>query len=428
MVDIDTVCCTPTDFENTTDAMTDPNAKTLIESFNYLVKKTPDERFMTQPMGGGDDNLQYWTFQETLDEAKRVAAYLQSLNLEKGSCIALCSKNCSWWIIADLAIWLAGHVTVPVYPTLTGETVSYILEHSESKLLFIGKLDEHPWNEMKTGVPKDMHTVSFPISPGEDHDGGKHEKWSELVKKFEPIKEPVARAPEEMATIIYTSGSTGRPKGVMHDFETMFVTTVGITKQLKVTQKDRYLSYLPLAHGMERWLGECVALYAGDQLFFAESLSTFVADLNRAKPTLFVSVPRLWTKFQLGVFKKMPPKKLNMLLKIPLINILVRKKIVKGLGLDQVRIAGSGSAPIPAELISWYRSLGLELLEGYGMTENFNYSHLSLPGKSKAGYVGNAYPDVVVRIADDGEIQVKTPGQVRLAVCTVIIMRIAFAM
>lgn len=91
-----------------------------------------------------------------------MAAYLDSLKLEKGSRIALCSKNCSWWIIADLAIWLSGHVTVPVYPTLTGDTVKYILEHSESKLLFIGKLDEHPWNEMKTGVSSDLATVSFP--------------------------------------------------------------------------------------------------------------------------------------------------------------------------------------------------------------------------------------------------------------------------
>lgn len=201
---------------------------------------------------------------------------------------------------------------------------------------------------------------------------------------------------------------TGRPKGVMHDFETMYVTTVGICKLLKASDKDRYLSYLPLAHGMERWLGECVALYAGVELFFAESLSTFVQDLNRAKPTLFVSVPRLWTKFQQGVYKKMPPKKLNTLLKIPLLNILIKRKILKGLGLDQVRIAGSGSAPIPAELIAWYRSLGLELLEGYGMTENFNYSHLSLPGHSRAGYVGNAYPEVHVRIDDEsGEIQIK---------------------
>ena len=341
-----------------------PEAQTLIEAFLQNAEKMPDRTFMTQPMGGGDDNLKHWTFQEALDEAKRMAAYLESLNLPAGSQIALCSKNCSWWVLADLAIWFAGHVTVPVYPTLTGETVQYILEHSESKLLFIGKLDEHPWNEMKKGVSADMHTVSFPISPAEEHDGGKHEKWDDLIAKFEPIAKVVVRKPEDMATIIYTSGSTGQPKGVMHNFETMLTTTVGLAKQLHVTSKDRYLSYLPLAHGMERWCGECIAFLCGTNLFFAETLATFVNDLNRARPTLFVSVPRLWTKFQAGVFKKMPPKKLNFLMNIPLIGMLVKKKILKGLGLDQVRFAGSGSAPIPKELIQWYRKLGLELLEG----------------------------------------------------------------
>lgn len=112
--------------------------------------------------------------------------------------------------MADLAIQMAGHVTVPIYPTLTADTVSYILEHSESKLLFIGKLDEHPWNEMKHGVPKELSTISFPLSPAEEHDGGSHQKWSDVVgSQAKPLDPIVQRKPQEMATIIYTSGSTG---------------------------------------------------------------------------------------------------------------------------------------------------------------------------------------------------------------------------
>jgi long-chain acyl-CoA synthetase len=151
-------------------------------------------------------------------------------------------------------------------------------------------------------------------------------------------------------------------------------------------------------------------LYAASNLFFAESLKTFVADLNRCRPTVFMSVPRLWTKFQAGVFTKMPEKKLNILLSIPLLNILIKRKLLKGLGLDCCRLAGSGSAPIPTELLNWYRRLGLQLLEGYGMTENFNYSHISVAGKTRAGYVGQTYDDVEQRIAEDGEIQVNSPG------------------
>ena len=202
-------------------------------------------------------------------------------------------------------------------------------------------------------------------------------------------------------------------------------------------------------------------MYTGMQVFYAESLTTFVVDLNRCEPTLFLSVPRLWTKFQGGVLSKLPASKLDFMLKIPLINILIKKKvrtpsyclcslfllflsltisflstyfsqlfclsrsiflifvvyhfiylkILKLLGLHKVRYAGSGSAPLPADVLSWYRRLGLELLEGYGMTENFNYSHTSMPGKGLPGYVGNTYDDVECRIAADGEIQVKTPGK-----------------
>jgi long-chain acyl-CoA synthetase len=197
----------------------------------------------------------------------------------------------------------------------------------------------------------------------------------------------------------------------MTSFKAMTVAARGLVKEIGITSKDRYLSYLPLSHGMERWTGEIIPLYSGMLVFFAESIKTFVNDLNRAKPTLFLSVPRLWTKFQAGVFQKMSEDTLNVLLQIPLVNILIRKKIVAGLGLECVRLAASGSAPIPSELLEWYRALGLELLEGYGMTENFNYSHMSRTGRSRAGYVGQTYDDVQCRIAADGEIQINTPAK-----------------
>ena len=197
----------------------------------------------------------------------------------------------------------------------------------------------------------------------------------------------------------------------MTSFKAMTTATKGIVKELNITSKDRYMSYLPVSHGMERWCGECVPLYSGEQLFFAESIKTFADDLNRAKPTLFLSVPRLWTKFQAKVFQKLPEDKLDLLLKIPVLNFLLRKKLLSAMGLDCVRVAGSGSAPIPAELLQWYKDLGLNILEGYGMTENFNYSHFSTPGTALPGFVGVPYGDVECRIAEDGEIQVKTPGK-----------------
>jgi long-subunit acyl-CoA synthetase (AMP-forming) len=190
----------------------------------------------------------------------------------------------------------------------------------------------------------------------------------------------------------------------------------GINAKLKAEYGDdlevRMLSYLPLAHIFERAHVEITTLIDGRaHLFFAESLDTFVADLNRARPTIFLSVPRLWLKFQQGVFAKMPPKKLDRLMGIPLLGSLVRKKILKGLGLDQVLLAGSGSAPIPPELIAWYRRLGLNLMEGYAMTEDLAYSHSSLLHANAAGYVGLPLPGVEVRISDEGEVLIKSPGQ-----------------
>jgi long-chain acyl-CoA synthetase len=384
--------------------MANDDSKTIIDYFLANVKAMPDQVFMTQPIKG-DEDVRNWTFAETLSQAKKMANHIKSMNFPPNSKIAIMSKNCSYWIIADLAIWMSGHVSVPVYPTLTAETTKFILEHSESKLCFVGKLDEKPWLEMKNGIPSDMPTISFPLCPEPSA-----VTWDDLLSKMTEIESPVQRKLDEMATIIYTSGSTGKPKGVMTSFKAMTLTTKGICKKLNVTSKDRYLSYLPVAHGMERWVGECVPLMSGEHIFFAESLTTFVADLNRCKPTLFLSVPRLWTKFQAGVFSKTSESKLKFLLSIPLLNILVRRKILKALGLDQVRFAGSGSAPLPQDLLQWYRGLGLELLEGYGMTENFNYSHMSLPGKTRVGYVGNTWEGVDCRIADDGEIQIKGPG------------------
>ena len=172
------------------------------------------------------------------------------------------------------------------------------------------------------------------------------------------------------------------------------------------------LSYLPLAHSFERAWVECSSLMDGNtQVYFAESMDTFLADLQRARPTTFISVPRLWLKFQQGVFTKVPPAKLDRLLRIPLVGRLVGRKILKGLGLDQVKRAGSGSAPIPAELIEWYRRLGLNLIEGYGMTEDFAYSHSSREESIRPGYVGLPLPGVEVRLADNGEILIKSPGQ-----------------
>lgn len=378
--------------------------KNLLECAYYWEKNDPDSAYLIQPTGGGADNVQTWTWKKALNEARRMAAYLKSLDFPRSSHIALCSKNCAHWIMADLAIWMAGHVSIPVHPVLTPEIVQYTLEHSEARLLFVGKLDPI-WDEMKKGVPDELPKIAFPLAPKNNHD-----KWDDIIARVQPLVDPVERFPGEVATIIYTSGSTGMPKGVMTSFEAMLHSVKGITSHMESKRQDRYLSYLPLSHAMERFIAEGTSLYMGAPLWFAESIDTFMQDLQRTRPTIFISVPRLWLKFQLGIFEKIPPKRLNLLFKIPILGGFIKMKILKELGLEHVRTAGSGSAPLPEDLFRWYRDLGLELLEAYGMTENFAYSHITQRGQERIGYVGTPYKDVEQKISPEGEILIKSPG------------------
>jgi long-chain acyl-CoA synthetase len=365
-----------------------------------------DQLWLTQPTTGG--NLQTFTYASAMKQARSMAAWLRGLELPAGSHIVIFAKNNAWWFLADLAIWMAGHVSVPLYPTLTPETIRQIVTHSGAVLAFVGKLDG--FDTMATGLPEDLRLVKMPLAPSSPRlAAASCVDWADTVAKTAPITDNPKRKPDELATIIYTSGTTGVPKGVMHSFASL-CSAQGYIDELNINPSDRMLSYLPLAHSLERTLVEMTSMLVGFEVFFAESLERFVDDLKRARPTLFVSVPRLWHKFQSGVHAKMSAKKLALFLKIPILSGIVRRKILAGLGLSEVRFAGSGSAPIPAELISWYRDLGLELLEGYGMTENSSYSHMTRPGEVRVGYVGRPQPGVAQRLSADGEILVKSPG------------------
>lgn len=360
--------------------------------------------YLTQPMGKGI--VRDYTWGHAVGEARRIAAWMQAQGWPRGSTVAILAKNSAHWIMADFAIWIAGYVSVPIYPTLTAESVRQILEHSESKACFIGKLDG--WEAMRPGIPNNVLCIGMPLAPKNDY-----VQWDNLIADTLPLEGEVVRAADELATIVYTSGTTGMPKGVMHNFGNIGWSAGPVAERGKLTPEDRMLSYLPLAHVAERWLVEASSIRSGFRIFFVESLDTFAQDLQRARPTYFISVPRLWTKFQQGVFSKMPKAKLDRLLKIPIVRGLVKKKILKALGLDAVRIAGGGAAPMPVSLINWYRSLGLELLEGYGMTENFGVSHGSRIGEARIGYVGHPWDGTEHRVSTEGEVQTRGPSQMQ---------------
>ena len=362
------------------------------------------ETYLTQPLGGGA--VRDFTWSEAIDQARRMAAHLQSFGWEPGTRIAILSKNCAWWLLADYAIWMAGHVSVPIYPSLTAASVRQILEHSEARACFIGKLDG--WETMAPGIPRQVRRIAFPLAPAIDCP-----QWQDLVAATAPLQGHPLRDADELASIIYTSGTTGMPKGVMHTFGSISIAIKTIGDYFGCNAQDRLISYLPLAHVAERVLVEAMSLRCGCHVYFSESLETFAQDMQRARPTLFGSVPRIWTKLQQGVFSKMPKAQLDLLLQDPEKGPLVKKQILQQLGLDAIRFACTGAAPLPPDIVSWYRGLGLQMLEIYGMTENFALSHCSRVGGTTSGTVGTVWPGVESKFSDIGEILVKTPGAMR---------------
>ncbi len=375
------------------------SVKTPLEMLYHWEKTTPDAVYLRQPIDGV---FHEFTWAQVGDQVRRVANALIAQNYEQGSHIAILSKNCAEWFITDLAIMMAGHVSVPIYFTAGQETIRYVLNHSNCKAIFIGKLDdtEHQCAAI------DSHITRFAMPYGTIP---ATYQWPELLQQQPLSSSPVPAASDTM-TIIYTSGSTGNPKGVVNTFGSYGWSCQALAQALKVGTKERMLSYLPLAHITERVYVEGASLYNGFCVSFVESLDTFAENLKAVSPTLFISVPRLWTRFQMGVLAKIPPKKLNRLLSIPILKGIVAKKIRQQLGLDSARLFGSGSAPISPATLHWYERIGINISEGWGMSENNGLGTLSYPfRRDKIGCIGHPYDGVDLRIAEDGEIQLKGP-------------------
>jgi len=362
-------------------------------------REQPNRVFLTQPFGGGQ--VREWTWTQALGEARSIAAYLKAQDWEPGSRVAILSRNCAWWILSDLAIWMAGHVSVPIYPSLRAQTIRRILEHAGVKACFVGATDDRDVARA-TELPG-LTWIAFPNARGSADLG-----WQDLVDANQPIAGCPIRTADEMATIIYTSGTTGAPKGVMHRFGSLAYNAKILTSHLALESDQRVLSYLPLAHIVERVAAEGLGCILGWHLFFTEGLETFLKDIGRARPTLLAFVPRLLVKMQQGVYAKIPKSKLDMLLRVPRLNRVVKRRVLEGLGFRYVRYAACGAAPLPVDVFLWYRNLGLPLLEGYGMTETM-ITHLPHPSAVRPGWVGVALDGVETRLGANNELLVRSP-------------------
>lgn len=378
----------------------DSSQFTPIHWLNHWSATTPDKIFLEQPV---DRTYQTHTWSQIKAKVDHVASSLFQLGLKRGDKVAIFAKNCAEWIIADLAIMRAGMVSVPIYPSANAETVQYVLEHSESKAVFVGKIDK--WQLAEPGVKGhviriDMGYETMPCQYN----------WAQLDNFGSPIPDFTPHI-DDLMSIIYTSGSTGNPKGAMVNYSAYGWASQQIVKILGINDKERFLSYLPLAHITERVLVEGAAYNSNMTLYFTESLEHFVSDLQYAKPTIFFSVPRLWSLFQKNIIDKIGNTKLNILLSIPFINGLIRNKIQQGLGLEHARLTASGSAPISPAIIRWYQRIGIDICEAWGMTENCIYALGNFPFNERMiGSVGPVLEGCEIKTTEEDELLFRSPG------------------
>lgn len=376
--------------------------KAPIEMFYRWEQERANKTYLRQPFKG---QWHHTTWKQAGEQIRSMATYLQKIGIEPGDKVGIISKNCDCWLMADLAIAMAGAVSVPLYPTINAETVNHILKHSEAKALFVGKLDK--FDPKNSGIPEDVQCICFSKWP----EGG-YKEWDDIVKENEPMQGNPVPDPESLFTIIYTSGTTGMPKGVMHSYKAISAAASWAFDEMKneilSDGSERFFSYLPLSHIAERVIVEMGGLYTGSMVSFAESIEDFPKNLADTKPTVFLSVPRLWTVFQSKILEKMPQSKLNILLKIPIISGIVKNKIKSGLGLQHAKYLLTGAAPLSADTMRWYETLDMKICEAYGMTENGAYSHFNRINNRRVGSVGTAWDNVEHKIGEGGEILVKS--------------------
>ena len=348
-----------------------------------------------------------FTYAEVADQALKLVSALRNLDVNPGDKVALISKNCAEWFICDLAMMLGDYVSVPIFPTAGADTIEYCLTHSESKVLIGGKLDDSKATQQVINEMGDLISIALPYNsaPMCQH------QYAELIANEVPSVERPQHYDDKLMSLVYTSGTSGLPKGAMLTYGAFSWSVQQLINHIGIQPNDRLFSYLPLAHITERVYIFGSSIMGGVPTAFPESLDTFIEDVKMHRPTLFISVPRLWTLFQQRIQDKLPQKSLNILLKIPFVNSLIKKKLAVGLGLDQARVLGCGSAPVSPALLEWYHSVGLNITEAWGMTESFAYSTINYPFRAdKIGTVGNAGPGIELKIADDSEIMVRGKG------------------
>lgn len=373
----------------------------------------------------------------------RLANALLAEGLQPDDRVALWSANRPEWQIADLAILHAGCATVAIYQTLAPDQVKYLLSHSESKLLVVETrqlLDAVLAMRSELPALRRVILIDSEASPSDEwvvswqqalQRGDEHGRTRPglLASRWQALR------PEDTASLIYTSGTTGQPKAATLTHHNLTWTAAATLQCFRGDPDDRVVSYLPLAHVLERVVSHLRQLITGCRVYFCPQVDKVMEAVREVHPTYFTSVPRLWEKIYAGVRDRMDqvhgPRALirDWALRVgarrtadyeeqrpmsratawqwSVADRLVFKRIRETLGFDQLLICISGSAAISPEILRFFYGMGIEILEGYGLTETTAPATFNRPGQAHFGTVGPPMPGVEVKIAPDGEILIK---------------------
>ncbi len=420
---------------------------------------TLTEQFMAQAQAGGaqdalvdkgdDGRWRRITWAGYRDQASNVAMGLRGLGIDHGDVVAIHCGNRAEHVIADVGTLLAGGTPFSVYNTFTADQVQYIGKDSSTKVAIVENAHYRDlWLSIKDSLPA-LEAIVV-MEPGDVIDGTV--SWDDMLKQgaealakdsgeFENSWKAVKA--DDPATLIYTSGTTGPPKGVVLTHENFLFMVNQIDAIIDLEPGMRGLSYLPLAHIAERMATHYTHLHARGTIYFSREIATVREVLVEARPHLFMAVPRVWEKFQAALLGKLndepnekrkklafgaietgkevarknvagEPIPMGLKVKYALADKLVLSKIRDQMGLDQLKFALSGAAPISGDLLYFFAGIGVNILEVYGMTETTAVISANRPGRIRIGTVGEATPNTELKIAEDGEILSRgkhiTPG------------------
>jgi len=379
---------------------------------------------------------------EVANRVRHAARGLSSLGVTRGDRVAILSENRPEWAIADFACLTAGLTDVPIYPTLPADQIAYILKDSGAVAIFVSnKSQAEKIREIRSQVPALKSVIGFDETPGltnmsiaELEKRGSEGETSLSIATYK--EDALTVKPDDLATLIYTSGTTGAPKGVMLTHDNIYSNVAASMKAIPFEGRDVGLSFLPLSHIFERMAGHYMMFATGTSIAYAESIDTVPINMQEVRPTLVLSVPRLYEKMYARVLEaaltggflkkkiffwargvaerwaneKLAGKEPGWLLarQYAIAQKLVFSKL-KGRTGGRLRYFVSGGAPLAPEINKFFYAAGLEILEGYGLTETSPVIAVNTPENFRIGTVGKLIDGVEVKIAADGEILTRGP-------------------